>query len=71
VDKQLTTAMGRGKVFVLENGKPALREVKVGITDGKFTEIVAEKLQAGEQVIVGDVQADAQAARAMRAPRMF
>lgn len=71
VDKQLTDAMGRGKVFVLENGKPALREVKVGITDGKFTEIVSEKLQAGEQVIVGDVQTDAQAARAMRAPRMF
>lgn len=71
VDKQLTNALGRGKVFVLEQGKPSLREVKVGITDGKFTEIVAEQLQPGMQVIVGDAQADAQAARAMRAPRMF
>jgi len=71
VDKQLTDAMGRGKVFILENGKPSLREVKVGITDGKSTEIVAEQLQPGMQVIVGDAQADAQAARAMRAPRMF
>ena len=71
VDRQLTDAMGRGKVFVLQDGKPNLHEVKVGITDGKSTEIVAEQLQPGMQVIVGDAQADAQAARAMRAPRMF
>ncbi len=71
VDKQLTDAMGRGKVFVLENGKPKLYEVRVGITDGKSTEIVAAQLQPGMQVIVGDAQAEAQAARAMRAPRMF
>lgn len=71
VEKRLTDAMGRGKVFVLENGKPQLREVRVGITDGKSTEIVSEQIQPGMQVIVGDLQAEAQAARAMRAPRMF
>jgi HlyD family secretion protein len=71
VEKQFTDVMGRGKLFVLENGKPKLHQVRVGITDGKYTEIVAEQLRPGVQVIVGDAQADAQAARAMRAPRMF
>jgi len=71
VEKQLTDYLGRGKVFVLENGKPQLRAVRVGITDGKSTEIIAEQLQAGAQVIVSDAQTDEQAARSMRAPRMF
>lgn len=71
VDKQLTDSLGRGKVFVLENGKPQMREVKVGITDGKFTEIVAQQLQAGDQVIVGATQADEKSSSSMRAPRMF
>lgn len=71
VDKQLTDSFGRGKVFVLENGKPQMREVKVGITDGKFTEIIAQQLQAGDQVIIGAAQADEKSGSSMRAPRMF
>jgi HlyD family secretion protein len=70
LEKQLTDALGRGKVFVLENGKPQMREVKVGITDGKFTEIVAQQLQAGDQVIIGAAQADEKSSN-IRAPRMF
>jgi HlyD family secretion protein len=63
---------GRGKVFVLQDGKPQLREVKVGITDGKLTEIVSDTLKSGDQVITGNAQADGQASGgAMRAPRMF
>lgn len=63
---------GRGKVFVLQDGKPQLREVKVGITDGKLTEIVSDTLKSGDQVITGNAQADGQASgNAMRAPRMF
>lgn len=70
LEKQLTDALGRGKVFVLENGKPQMREVKVGITDGKFTEIVAQQLQAGDQLIIGAAQADEKSSN-IRAPRMF
>jgi len=63
---------GRGKVFVLQDGKPQLRQVKVGITDGKLTEIVSDVLKPGDQVITGNAQTDGQApANAMRAPRMF
>jgi HlyD family secretion protein len=63
---------GRGKVFVLQDGKPQLREVKVGITDGKLTEIVSDTLKSGDQVITGNAQADGQASgNTMRAPRMF
>ena len=63
---------GRGKVFVLQDGKPQLREVKVGITDGKLTEIVSDVLKPGDQVITGNAQADGQSSgNAMRAPRMF
>jgi len=63
---------GRGKVFVLQDGKPQLRQVKVGITDGKLTEVVSDALKPGDQVITGNAQADGQASgNAMRAPRMF
>lgn len=63
---------GRGKVFVLQDGKPQLREVKVGITDGKLTEIVSDTLKSGDQVITGNAQADGQVSgNTMRAPRMF
>ena len=63
---------GRGKVFVLQDGKPQVREVKVGITDGKLTEIVSDALKPGDQIITGNAQADGQASgNTMRAPRMF
>jgi HlyD family secretion protein len=63
---------GRGKVFVLQDGKPQAREVKVGITDGKLTEIVSDALKPGDQIITGNAQADGQASgNTMRAPRMF
>lgn len=64
--------LGHGKVYVLQDGKPLLREVKVGITDGKLTEIISDTLRPGDQVITGNAQADGQASgSAMRAPRMF
>lgn len=67
-----TGGFGRGKVFVLQDGKPQLREVKVGITDGKLTEIISDTLKSGDQVITGNAQADGQASgNTMRAPRMF
>ncbi len=64
--------LGHGKVYVLQDGKPQLREVKVGITDGKLTEIISDALKPGDQVITGNAQADGQGpGSTMRAPRMF
>jgi HlyD family secretion protein len=68
--KELASGMASGKVFVLENDKPQLYEVKVGITDGKLTEIITEALQPGDKVIVGTTQTDEKSSN-MRAPRMF
>ncbi len=64
--------LGHGKLYVLQDGKPQLRQVKVGITDGKYTEIISDTLKPGDQVITGNAQADGQASgNTMRAPRMF
>jgi len=63
---------GRGKLYVLQDGKPQLRRVKVGITDGKLTEIASDELKPGDKVIAGEAQANGKAAAsATRAPRMF
>lgn len=71
-ETQAAGGLGRGKVFVLQDGKPQLRQVKVGITDGKLTEIISDEVKLGDKVIVGENQADGKAAAsAMRAPRMF
>lgn len=41
------------RIWVLENGKPKAIPVKVGITDGQFTEISGEGLSEGMQILVG------------------
>lgn len=40
-------------VWVLDKGKPAAREVKIGLSDGRYTEIVGGTLKEGDAVIVG------------------
>lgn len=40
-------------VWILEKGKPAPREVKIGLSDGRYTEILGGTLQEGDAVIVG------------------
>jgi HlyD family secretion protein len=44
-------------VHVLADGKPKRVEVKTGISDKAFTEIVAGELKAGDAVIVSDLAA--------------
>jgi len=65
--------LGRGKLYVLQDGKPQIRQVRVGITDGKLTEIVSSELKPGDKVIVGETQADSKATSGSttRGPRMF
>ena len=48
-----TVVKRQDRVWVLENGKPKAIELKGGITDGQFTELVGDGLQEGMQVIVG------------------
>jgi len=64
----------RGKVFILKDGKPQMVKVKVGLTDGKSTEVVSQELTTDTKVIVGDKSSDTSvsgAAGNMRPPRMF
>ncbi len=45
--------MAGGVLFVLRDDKPTPVPVRVGATDGTFTEIRAQDLKAGDQVITG------------------
>ncbi len=66
-----SNGFGRGKLFILQDGKPEIRRVKIGITDGKLTEIISDELKVGDKVITGDAQAQVQGNGNQRAPRMF
>lgn len=59
-----------GKVYVLRNGKPTAVGVSLGITDNRNTEIIGGKLKAGDQVIVGEAQANGSSSGSNTAPRM-
>ena len=66
--------LNTGKIYILREGKPTLVKVQVGITDGRSTAITASELKAGNQVVVGELQANGQAPTSgstSRAPRMF
>ena len=43
---------GTRSLYVLENGTPKEMKVHVGVSDGKFTEIVSGDLKAGDEVIL-------------------
>ncbi|MCG6934141.1 MAG: efflux RND transporter periplasmic adaptor subunit [Gallionella sp.] len=60
-----------GKVYILENGKLKPVKVMFGITDNRNTEIAGGDLKAGDQVVLGETQAD-QSQNADRRPmRLF
>jgi HlyD family secretion protein len=61
-----------GKVYVLENDKLKPVSVTLGITDNRNTEIVGGELKPGDQVVIGEVQADKSTSSSNRPPmRMF
>jgi hypothetical protein len=47
-----TAGMRPGQVWVLENGEPKAVRVLVGLSDSQYTEVVAQELEAGDEVIV-------------------
>lgn len=63
---------GRGRIWVLADGKPRAIDVRTGLTDGSSTEISGEGVVEGLEVIVG-MQTPAAGAPAAKgtAPRMF
>jgi HlyD family secretion protein len=61
-----------GKVYALENGKLKPISVTLGITDNRNTEITGGELKAGDQIVIGEAQADKSSSSGNRPPmRMF
>jgi HlyD family secretion protein len=48
---QAPSADGERNIYVLENGMPKEVKVRTGVSDGKFTQIIAGDLKAGDAVI--------------------
>jgi len=63
----------RGRVWLLENGKPKGIDVRVGLTDGTATEVSGEELGEGTEVIVGTQTTGGTGTSAQKGapPRMF
>ncbi|HEU4709412.1 MAG TPA: efflux RND transporter periplasmic adaptor subunit, partial [Methylophilaceae bacterium] len=60
-----------GKLYILQNGKLQAVPVRVGITDGRVTEIKSDTLKEGDRVVVGELGGgDQQSSGTMRF-RMF
>jgi len=59
-----------GRLWVLEAGQPKALDVRLGLTDGSSTELVAGPLAEGAEVIVG-LAAGAERREALPRPRLF
>jgi len=53
-------------VWVLERGAPQPREIRIGLSDGRYSEVTAGTLAAGEAVIIGTTGGSATPPRGMR-----
>jgi HlyD family secretion protein len=60
-----------GTLYVLEARKLRAVPVQTGISDGRFTEIVAGELKAGDPVVVGAQEAAAETAPSTLRLRAF
>jgi HlyD family secretion protein len=45
------TGQNSGRVWVLENGKPEARDLKIGRSDGRNTEVISGPVKPGDRVI--------------------
>ncbi len=65
--------VARGRVWTLdEGGKPKAINVRLGLTDGTYTELISGPLREGTQLIVGTASADTgRGARGGSSPRLF
>ena len=55
-NKDKSSDMPTGTVYVLENGQPKAVRINVGITDSRMTEVLDGELKEGDKVIVEDTQ---------------
>jgi HlyD family secretion protein len=63
----------RGRIYLMESGKPKAIEVRVGLSDGAMSEVAGEGLAEGAEVIIGLQGGPAASTPAQKGspPRMF
>jgi HlyD family secretion protein len=61
----------RGRVWVLDDGKPRGIDVRVGLSDGTMTEVSGDGITEGLEVIVGQQGGSGAAPAQKGSPRMF
>lgn len=70
VAEQSGRAATRGRVWLLDaDGKPKSVALRLGVTDGSFTEVLGSELKAGDEVLIGTATGAAAAAKGGNAPR--
>ena len=70
VAEQSGRAATRGRVWLLDaDGKPKSVSLRLGVTDGSFTEVLGSELKAGDEVLIGTATGAAAAAKGSNAPR--
>ena len=50
-------------IYVLQDGAPVRVKIKIGISDGKYTEVIGDELKEGDLVITEDTKAVKQASK--------
>ncbi len=68
---KVASAEKGSSVWIIENEKPKRITVKLGISDGSYTEMVSGNLQEGQEVIVESASKEKPEAAGPRGPRMF
>lgn len=58
-------------IWILRKNKPTRINIKTGITDSDFTEIISNEIQEGDDVIIGNLEKQNTTNKNMRPPRMF
>ena len=63
----------RGRIYLLENGKPKAIEIRIGLSDGAMSEVSGEGVTEGADVIIGQQGGTPSSAPAQKGspPRMF
>lgn len=70
VAEQSGRTASRGRVWLLDaDGKPKSVALRLGVTDGSFTEVLGSELKAGDEVLIGTATGAAAAAKGSNTPR--
>ena len=54
IAERLTNPITQGQVWVMEDGKPKLLNIMLGVGDGRYFELSSGELKEGSEVIVGE-----------------